>query len=348
MLTLKAAQRGRLQANRNTSARRAVSCNAVKYKGLAVHKPGEQFKLWEYEQEPLAATDVEIQVTHNGLCHTDLHMKDDDWGLTSYPLIAGHEVVGTVKQVGSGVQGIKVGDRVGVGWIRNSCRRCPQCLRGNENLCAKGYTGLIVGPNMFGGFQPIMRAPGDFTYVLPDNLSSAAAAPLLCAGVTVYAPLRKHIRKPAAKVAILGVGGLGHLGVQFAAKMGAEVTAIDIDPSKEKEAHQLGANNFVEFNTAYTQCKQHFDVILNCVAARINFSGVLGMLAYDGVAIQCGIPGGGAVIDLNLQEVVFGQKGMVGSIVGGRADMEEMLRFCAEKGVEPMIETMKLTQVGFN
>jgi uncharacterized zinc-type alcohol dehydrogenase-like protein len=315
------------------------------YRGLAVHKPGEEFKQWEYQAGPLNPKDVEIKVTHNGLCHTDLHMKDDDWGITSYPLIAGHEVVGTVAALGEDVQGLEVGQRVGVAWIRDSCRRCRFCMRGTENLCVKGYTGLIVGPDNFGGFQPVMRAPADFTYTIPDKLSSAAAAPLMCAGVTVYAPLRKYVQRPDCKVAVLGVGGLGHLGVQFAAKMGADVTAVDIDASKASEAHSLGAARFKEFNAAFQECKGSFDVILNCVSAKIDFAGMMGMLAPDGVAVQCGIPGGGAVINLNLQDVVFGQKIMAGSIVGGRADMQEMLEFCADKDIAPMVQTMKLSQL---
>ncbi|KAF8056340.1 adhA [Scenedesmus sp. PABB004] len=190
-----------------------------------------------------------------------------------------------------------------------------------------------------------MRAPADFAYALPDGLDSAAAAPLLCAGVTVYSPLRKHIRAPGAAVAVLGVGGLGHLAVQFAHHMGAVVTAVDIDPSKESEARKLGADHFVEFGSAYTECKGRFDVIINCVSASINFPGVIGMLAPDGVAVQCGIPGGGAVINLDLQDVVFGQKALAGSIVGGRADMQEMLSLCAAKGIAPMVQVMKLSQL---
>lgn len=334
------------QAGRRRLAVRATSTTgAATWKGYAVHAPGEKFKLWEYEPEPLAPTDVEIKVTHNGLCHTDSHMADDDWGITSYPLIPGHEVVGEVAAVGAAVKGLEVGTRVGVGWIRNSCRRCRNCLRGNENLCVQGYTGLIVGPKMYGGFQPRMRAPADFTYRIPDNLSSAAAAPLLCAGVTVYAPLRKHVHNPDTKVAVLGVGGLGHLAIQFAAKMGAVVTAVDIDATKKEEAHQLGADHFVEFNAAYEACKGQFDVIINCVSAKLDFGKVLGMLGPDGVAVQCGIPGGQAVINLDLQDVVFGQKTMAGTIVGGRADMDEMLRFAADKGVAPMVQTMKLSQL---
>eukprot|EP00775_Hariotina_reticulata_P004585 gene4585-4839_t len=165
-----------------------------------------------------------------------------------------------------------------------------------------------------------MRAPADFTYLIPEKLGSAEAAPLLCAG-------------------------LGHLAIQFANKMGAEVTAVDLKQEKEAEAKNLGAAHFVSFDKAYEDCKGKFDVIINCVSARLDFPKVLGMLSTDGVAIQCGIPGGGALIDLPLQDVVFNQKSMAGSIVGGRADMQEMLEFCSDKRVAPLVEIMKLSQV---
>lgn len=346
MPSLSGVSRSALRQYRDVRVCAAATSQAGRtYKGMAVQKPGEDFKVWEYQPGPLSPNDVEIKVTHNGLCHTDLHMKDNDWGISSYPLIPGHEVVGIVEAKGANVEGLEVGQRVGVGWIRDSCRRCRFCTRGDENLCTKGYTGLIVGPGMFGGFQPIMRAPADFTYVIPDKLSSAAAAPLLCAGVTVYAPLRKFVKRPDCKVAVLGVGGLGHLAVQFADKMGADVTAIDISPDKEQEAKKLGARRFVEFSKAFHECKGSFDVIINCVSASLDFSGMMGMLGNDGVAVQCGIPGGGAVINLNLQDVVFGQKAMAGSIVGGRADMQEMLDFCGDKGIAPMVQVMKLSEL---
>ncbi|KAL6751872.1 chaperonin 10-like protein [Haematococcus lacustris] len=292
----------------------------------------------------LPPTEIDIQVTHNGVCHSDLHMRDDDWGLSKFPFFAGHEVVGIVTAKGAQVSGLEVGQRVGVGWIRCSCRRCGACIKGQENLCAQGYTGLIVNGNN-GGFQSVLRAPADFSYTLPDELASEHAAPLLCAGVTVYAPLKRYITRPAMKVAILGVGGLGHLGVQYAAALGSVVTAIDNDLSKKEEAKTLGADEFMHWNdenlASHTGA---FDVILNCVSANLDTGKLLAMLRNDGTLVQLGIPGG-ATMTLPLQDVVFGQKKVAGSIVGGRADMHEMLDFSAAKGIKPMIELMPMHKV---
>ncbi|KAI8475504.1 MAG: chaperonin 10-like protein [Monoraphidium minutum] len=330
------------------AARRpAMRCAAAltKFKGFAVQQPHEKFQLFEYEPKPLGPKDIEIKVTHNGLCHTDIHMRDNDWGATTYPLIPGHEVVGVVAAKGAEVAGFKEGDRVGVGWIKDSCRCCMQCMRGNENLCEAGYTGLIVGANNFGGFQPLMRTPADFAYKIPDGMGSAEAAPLLCAGITVYAPLRKFLRHPDMRVAVLGVGGLGHLGVQFAAAMGAEVTALARQADKSKEAKALRADEFMTTDDALAQRKNYFDIILNTASGAVDSSAVLAMLRADGVLIQCGIPGGGARIDVPLQDIVFNQKAVAGSVVGGRADMQEMFNFAAKKGIKPMIELYKLSDI---
>lgn len=317
---------------------------AKEFHGWAVMKPKEKLQPWTYNvSDTPASKEIDIRVTHNGVCHTDIHMRDDDWGISKFPFVPGHEVVGEVVAVGSGVTQHAVGDRVGVGWIRDSCRACKNCLRGEENICLKGYTGLIVGGNN-GGFQAVMRAPADFAYKIPDAMDSADAAPLLCAGVTVYAPLRKYIKVPGMKVAVLGVGGLGHLALQFAAAMGAEVTAIDIFPEKEGEAKGFGAHRFLEFNTAMAQCGSSFDLVLNCASARVDFAKVLATLMPDGNLVQIGIPGG-AVIQVPLQDLVFGQKRVIGSIVGGRADMQEMLDFAGLKGVKPMLERFPLSQV---
>jgi uncharacterized zinc-type alcohol dehydrogenase-like protein len=159
---------------------------ATKFKAYAALNPGEKLQPWEYEPAPLEVNQVEIRVTHNGLCHTDLHMRDNDWGVSQFPLVAGHEVVGVVTEVGEKVTSLKKGDRIGVGWISNSCRTCDHCLQGEENICREGYTGLIVGNH--GGFADRLRVTADFTYKIPDALDSASAAPLLCAGITVYTP----------------------------------------------------------------------------------------------------------------------------------------------------------------
>ncbi|GLC56008.1 hypothetical protein PLESTB_001054500 [Pleodorina starrii] len=302
---------------------------------------------WSHTPGELGPRQVDIRVTHNGLCHTDLHMRDDDWGLSKFPFIPGHEVVGEVVAVGESVDSMRPGDRVGVGWIADSCRRCLACLRGDENVCEKGYTGLIVEGN-HGGFQEICRVRSDFVYSIPDGLGSASAAPLLCAGVTVYAPLRRHLTRPGARVGVLGVGGLGHLALQFANKMGGDVTALDISPDKEEESRQLGAHSFRTWGSA-TGAEEglqgHFDVILNCASANIPTGQLLSLLKNDGTLVQVGIPGGGATMSVPLQDLVFGQKKVAGTIVGGRADMQEMLDFAGVHGVRPLVELMPLSEV---
>ncbi|CAI5532938.1 unnamed protein product [Closterium sp. Naga37s-1] len=188
-----------------------------KFFAYACLGPKQKFEPFHYEPAPLGPNDVQIKVTHNGLCHTDLHMRDNDWNNATYPLVAGHEVVGIVEQVGANVTTHKV-----------------------KHLCAEGYTGLILNGNK-GGFQPRLRAPADFAIKLPDGLDSVDAVPLMCAGITVYSPLRAHITRPGMKVGVIGVGGLGHLALQIARAMGAHVTAFSTSPSKEEEAKRMGA-----------------------------------------------------------------------------------------------------------
>jgi len=172
-------------------------------------------------------------------------MIDNDWGVSQFPLIPGHEVVGIVTDIGADVTNLKTGDRVGFGWIRDSCRECDPCLKGEENICNTGYSGLIIGHH--GGFADKLRAPADFAYKIPDSLDSASAAPLLCAGITVYTPLRTYVKFPGIKVGVIGIGGLGHLAIKFAAAMGAEVTAFSTSPDKANEAKKFGAKHFCDW-----------------------------------------------------------------------------------------------------
>jgi uncharacterized zinc-type alcohol dehydrogenase-like protein len=312
-------------------------------KAYAVLEKGQKLQPWDYEPTPLKNDQIEIKVTHNGLCHTDLHMRDDDWQVTTFPLVAGHEVVGIVTEVGENVYGIQKGDRVGAGWISNSCRVCDYCLRGEENICRKGYTGLIVGNH--GGFADKMRVTADFVYKIPDGLDSASAAPLLCAGITVYTPLRTHIKHPCTKVGILGIGGLGHLAVKFAKAMGAEVTAFSTSPNKEIEAKEFGAHHFKNWGNSddIKSVEGSFDLILSTVSSEIDWDKAFSLLGNNGVLCIVGIP----VSSLNvpLIPLIFGQKSIAGSIVGGRKFMTEMLEFAAVHNIIPKIETMPLSQV---
>ena len=315
----------------------------LKFQAYASLKPGEKLQPWEYEPAPLGSNDVEIAVTHNGLCHTDIHMRDNDWNVSKFPLVAGHEVVGNVTQIGADVTSIKIGDRLGFGWISNSCRVCDACLRGEENICRQGYKGLIVGNH--GGFANKLRACADFAYKIPDNLDSASAAPLLCAGITVYNPLRTYIKYPGAKVGVLGIGGLGHLAIKFAEAMGAEVTAFSTSSDKEAEAKEFGAHYFYNWkNTEQIKAASAtLDLLLCTVSSEIDWNKAFGLLANNGVLCLVGLPV--STLNIPLLPLVFGQKAIAGSVVGGRRFMKEMLEFAAIHQIKPMIETIPISQI---
>jgi len=315
----------------------------TKFEAYASLKSGEKLQKWEYEPAALGRNDIEIEITHNGLCHTDIHMRDNDWNLSTFPLVAGHEVVGKVTQIGEDVTSLNIGDRVGVGWIRNSCRSCGACLRGEENICSQGYTGLIVGNH--GGFANKLRALADFVYKIPENLDSVSAAPLLCAGITVYTPLRTYIKYPGMRVGVIGIGGLGHLAIKFARAMGAEVTAFSTSINKEQEAKTFGAHHFCNWNDA-VQVKKFSgkqDLILSTGSSEIDWEKAFGLLANNGVFCLLGLPV--STLNIPLLPLVFGQKTIAGSVVGGRRFMNEMLEFAALNQITPLVETMPLSKI---
>eukprot|EP00270_Netrium_digitus_P005761 TRINITY_DN1771_c0_g1_i2.p1 TRINITY_DN1771_c0_g1~~TRINITY_DN1771_c0_g1_i2.p1 ORF type:complete len:270 (-),score=53.26 TRINITY_DN1771_c0_g1_i2:251-1060(-) len=250
-----------------------MAASAEEFVALAVDAPHTAFKKYKYTPDPLGYQDVEVKVTHCAVCHSDIHMQNNDWNCTHYPLVAGHEVVGIVEKVGEHVTHLQRGDRVTMFWIRDSCRQCKPCIRGEENVCVKGYTGLILGTNK-GGFQDRMRVPADFAIKLPDGVDPVDAAPLLCAGLTVYQPLRMYLNTPGMKVGIIGIGGLGHLALQFASAMGGTVTAFSTSVGKEAEARKFGAHKFVVYNPGAAPgagygvpAEYKVDLLLNCAPA---------------------------------------------------------------------------------
>ena len=313
------------------------------FQGYAALEAGEKLQKWDYEPATLRRQDIEIQVTHNGLCHTDIHMRDNDWNLSSFPLVAGHEVVGKITQIGENVTSFQIGERVGFSWIRNSCRTCEACLRGEENVCRQGYTGLIVGHH--GGFANKLRAPADFAYKIPDALDSASAAPLLCAGITVYTPLRTYLKHPGMKVGVIGIGGLGHLAIKFARAMGAEVTAFSTSIDKEDQAKEFGAHHFQHWNTPedLKQASGTQDLVISTTSSAIDWDKVFNLLVNNGVFCLVGIPV--STLNIPLLPLIFGQKVITGSIVGGRKFMREMLDFAAINQIKPMIEIMPLSDI---
>ena len=313
------------------------------FTSYAALKPQAKLQVWQYEPEPLKNDETEVRVTHNGLCHTDIHMRDNDWGVSEFPLVAGHEVVGIVTEVGEDVTNLKKGDRVGLGWIRNSCRVCYHCLQGEENVCKQGFTGLIVGNH--GGFANKVRSKADFAYKIPDALDSASAAPLLCAGITVYTPLRTYIKYPGMKVGIVGIGGLGHLAIKFARAMGAEVTVLSSSADKEAEAKEFGAHHFYQWGSDKTKqdVTGSLDLLVSTSSAELDWDLAFSLLGNNGILCFLGIPV--SSINVPLIPLIFGQKSVVGSVVGGRRFMQEMLDFAAINQIKPMIQTMSLSKV---
>ena len=291
-------------------------------------------KPFEYEPPPLGPHDVEIRITHCGICHSDVHLVDGDWGMGSYPMVPGHEIVGSVAAAGPEVRGLVPGDRVGVGWQRGACLACEACLSGNENLCAGNEATCV---NHFGGFADRIRVDGRFAFQIPAALASGVAAPLLCGGATVYAPLRRWVRS-AMSVGVVGIGGLGHLALQFARAMGCEVTALSTSPDKEQEAHGFGAQRFLvtRDKDALRAAAGSLDFILSTAFVSQDWPSLLATLKPNGVLCVVGIPA--EPISVPAFALVSGQKSIAGSAIGGRPAIREMLDFAARHGVAAKTE----------
>jgi uncharacterized zinc-type alcohol dehydrogenase-like protein len=295
----------------------------------AAHERKGRLKPFLYEPPPLGPFDVEIAITHCGICHSDVHLVDGDWGMGRYPMVPGHEIVGTVAARGGEVRHLLQGERVGVGWQRGACFACEACERGEENLCA-GNEATCVGHH--GGFADRIVVDARFVFPVPGSLPSVGAAPLLCGGVTVYAPLRR-LARPAMRVGVVGVGGLGHLAVQFARAMGCDVTAISSSPDKEDESRRLGAQRFVATREpkALASAAGTLDVILSTVYVPADWGGLLEALRPNGTLCLVGAPG--EPLSVPAFALVVGQKSVSGSVIGGRPAVREMLDFAARHGI---------------
>lgn len=306
---------------------------------LKARSPLEAFR---YDPAPLGPGDVEIRISHCGICHSDLHLIDDDWGGGRYPLVPGHEIVGTVTRLGPGVSHLKPGQRVGVGWQRSACGECEYCRAGEDNLCARSQA-TCVGHH--GGFAAAIITDSRFAFPLPEALESAQAAPLLCAGVTVFSPLRRHGVGPGTRVGVVGVGGLGHLGLQFAARLGASVTALSSSAGKGEDARRFGAADFLLSSdaAAMQKARRSLDFILSTVNVDLPWGDYLRLLRPNGKLCFVGAAPG--TLGIRPGELIGGQRTLVGSAIGGRAMMADMLAFAAEHGVRPRIEALPMDQV---
>jgi len=303
--------------------------------GLAVHAAGAHLLPYKYDPGELRPDEVEVKISHCGVCHSDVHLIDNDWGMSKYPFIPGHEIVGTVTAVGGSVESLKVGERVGIGWQADSCGVCEWCRKGEEHLCAKSQP-TCVGRN--GGYADAVRVNWRFAIPVPEVLESENVAPLLCGGITVYAPLRNHGVRPASRVGIIGIGGLGHMGLQFAKAFGAEVTAFSTSKSKESEARALGAHHFVNTREtgAMKKLGSSFDFLLSTVNADQDWGGYVNALRPKGSLCLVGVPP--SAMALQAFGLVGGQKSLSGSPTGSPSDIVEMLDVAARHGVKAVTE----------
>ena len=294
--------------------------------------------------------DVLIDIAYSGICHSDIHTVREDWGKIHHPLVVGHEIVGTVSEVGSDVTKHKVGDRVGVGCMVNSCRECENCLAGEEQYCLTGNTGTYGavdadGTITQGGYSTHVVVDEDFVLRVPESLDYAAVAPLLCAGITTYSPLRHWNAGPGKKVAVMGLGGLGHMAVKLAVAMGAEVTVLSRSESKRDDAARLGAHHYVttEDRAALKPLRSTFDLIVNTVSAPLDLDTYLRLLRLDGTMVNVGAPP--EALSLHVFTLFGNRRSFAGSGIGGIRETQEMLDFCAEHGIVPDTELIDASYI---
>jgi uncharacterized zinc-type alcohol dehydrogenase-like protein len=310
-------------------------------KGFACTNPKAPLSDYSYDAGSLGDDDVEIKITHCGICHSDIHLIDNDWGISQYPFIPGHEIIGTIAAKGKNVT-LAIGARVGLGWQCNSCGTCEFCLAGMENHCQKNQPTCV---RHHGGYAEAVRANQRFVIAIPDSLDSAQAAPLLCGGVTVFTPLHVHNVGTGAKVAVVGIGGLGHLALQFAHVRGSVVTAISTNLAKEAEARSFGAEHFLlSTDAAALQAAQgQFDFILVTASADVDVPMLINLLRPRGKLCVVGaLP---SPMQVSAGQLIHGDKCVVGSNIGSPAIIRAMLETAAKYKVAAKVETMPMQNV---
>lgn len=323
----------------------------MKTNAYAAASSGAPLQPFSFEHRELRHNDVAMEVLYCGVCHSDIHMVRNDWGLSTYPIVPGHEIIGRVTDVGSDVKKYKVGDTVAVGCMVDSCQKCDQCEHDHEHYCREGMTPTYSGPDRIdgqptrGGYSKRLVAREEFVLRVPDNLDISRAAPLLCAGITTYSPLRNWNVGPGKRVGVIGLGGLGHMAVKLAVGMGADVTVLSRSERKKADALELGAHHVLVStdNDAMQKAANSFDVIIDTVPSQHDLTPYMPLLDIDGALILVGQIG--SLGEVSSVPLVMGRRQIAGSLIGGIAETQELLNLCGEKNILPECEIIHIDQI---
>ena len=318
------------------------------YAAFSAKEPLRPFKL---KRRDVLEKDVQIEILYSGVCHSDIHSARNEWGGATYPLVPGHEIVGKVTNVGTKVKNFKIGDSVGVGCMVNSCRSCHSCSQGLEQYCDKGCTFTynsmdIDGKSQtYGGYSTQVVVDESFVLKIPENLPLDKAAPLLCAGITTYSPLRQWKVKKGDKVGVVGLGGLGHMAVKLAVAMGAEVTVISRSDKKKADSLRFGAKDYINasLQDSFSVHAGKFDFMINTVSSDMDLSPYLGLLKLDATMVQVGAPE--KPNPVGMFALIFRRRRLAGSLIGGVAETQEMLNFCGEHNITSEIELISMDKI---
>lgn len=323
----------------------------IQVKAYATQSPTSLLTPFHFERRNLREQDVLVDILFSGVCHSDVHQARDEWGGSMYPMVPGHEIVGKVIKVGSQVKKFAIGDTAGIGVMVDSCRECKPCLNNMEQYCTEGMTGTYNGYERDkltiaqGGYSTQIVCDERWVYHISDKLNLAGVAPLLCAGITTYSPLKYANVKSGDKVAVAGLGGLGHMAVKFAVAMGAEVTVLSTSSSKRKDARELGAHHFVlsTDEAVMKKLESHFDVVLDAVSGNHDYEIYLKLLDINGKILVVGLPKDNPKV--NPFELIKNRRCIIGSMIGGTVETQEMLDFCAEKNIVADVEVIAMEYI---
>ena len=318
--------------------------------GYAVNQAKAPLAPYSFQRREPKEYDVLIDIKYCGICHTDIHQVNNEWGGSTYPMVPGHEIVGTVSKMGSKVTKYKMGDRVGVGCFVDSCRTCAPCKKELEQFCTNGmvttYNGVEKdGTPTQGGYSSKIVVDENYVLKIPDNLSLDSAAPLLCAGITLYSPLKHWQAGPGKKIAIIGLGGLGHMGVKISHALGAEVTVLSHSLRKLQDGKKMGADYFYATSDpeTFTKLQGYFDLIISTVSTDFDLNQFLNLLTLDGTMVQVGLPEKDTI--LSFASLIGNRRSLAGSLIGGIKETQEMLNFCSQNNIASDIEIIPIQKV---